>query len=237
MMLLLTLLNTNIRYEVEKVIIQCSFSALSIFLFPVEIFKSIPLYKQLYTVKPDQHLSNLKATTGSTLINCIFLVLVLIILAIVYLLVHKFCKGGRTETIKKYILKAYPRILMETFIFVMIASMLEFKHFNEDGSILSLFFTKLIFLLETMFICIVLRSWMNYSKVQEIDEDSCSSELYSGIITVSQQQNQANEPQRNAGVPFQIKMTRLYASIFLIRRLLMVFIFVIPSESYIGYKA
>ena len=79
---------------------------------------------------------------------------------------------------------------------------------------------------------------MYYSKVQEIDEDSCSSELYSGIITVSQQQNQVNEPQRNTEVPFQIKMARLCTSIFLIRRLLMVFIIVvIPSESYIGYKA
>ena len=86
MMLLLTLINSNAKYEVENLILDCSFSALSIFLFPVKMLKSAPLIKQLHSIEPDQHLLNLGATTGSTVVSCIFLLLLLMALAIVILL-------------------------------------------------------------------------------------------------------------------------------------------------------
>ena len=45
-------------------------------------------------------------------------------------------------------------------------------------------------------------------------------------------QNQGNDFDENAEVPYEIKMARLYTSVFLLRRLLMVLIFVFLSESY-----
>ena len=125
MMLLLSLINANVKPYVIDLIIQCSFSALSIFLFPVKIFRSFPLIKQLYTVEPDQHLMNLGVTTGSTILSCIFLISILFILVLVHLLALKLFQGQRSETLKRLIPKMYSRVFIETFIFVMIASMFE----------------------------------------------------------------------------------------------------------------
>ena len=49
-------------------------------------------------------------------------------------------------------------------------------------------------------------------------------------------QNQGNDFDENAEVPYEIKMARLYTSVFLLRRLLMVLIFVFISESYNSFK-
>ena len=240
MMLLLTLINGNAEYYAGKLILDCSFSAFSIFLFPVEMFKSFPLIRHLYTVEPDQHLLDLGVTTGSTVVSCIFLVLVLSTLVLVHLSALKLFQGQRSDTLKRLIPKMYSRVFIETFIFVMIASMFEIKNYNKNGSVISIIFTLLILLCEAMFILIVLLSWKRYSKVKEIDQDSYSSEFYVGIITVVKH-NQDNKPEdrvpeNNIKIPFHVKMARLYTSMFLMRRLLMVAIFVIPSESYDNYK-
>ena len=254
MMLLLTLINGNAEYYAGKLILDCSFSAFSIFLFPVEMFKSFPLIRHLYTVEPDQHLLDLGVTTGSTVVSCIFLVLVLSTLVLVHLSALKLFQGQRSDTLKRLIPKMYSRVFIETFIFVMIASMFEIKNYNKNGSSLSIIFTLLILLYEAMFMLIVLLSWKRYSKVKEIDQDSYSSEFYVGIITVSKQRNQDNdpkinniddesddeledeEPENDIEISFHVKMARLYTFVFLLRRLLMAFIIVIPSESIVNFK-
>ena len=142
----------------------------------------------------------------------------------------------KKETYKKHILKVYPRVMIETFIFVMIASMFEIKNHHEHGSNISMILTLLILICEAMFLSTVLASWVRYSKVRDIDQNSCSSEFYVGIMTVPQQHIQDDEPEDNAEVPYQVKMARLYTSVFLVRRLLMVLVIVIPSESYNSFK-
>ena len=166
MMLLLTLINGNAEYYAGKLILDCSFSAFSIFLFPVEMFKSFPLIRHLYTVEPDQHLLDLGVTTGSTVVSCIFLVLVLSTLVLVHLSALKLFQGQRSDTLKRLIPKMYSRVFIETFIFVMIASMFEIKNYNKNGSSLSIIFTLLILLYEAMFMLVVLLSWKRYSKVK-----------------------------------------------------------------------
>ena len=161
MILLLTLVDGYIPYYVEKLILQCSFSALSIFLFPVKILKSVPLLKTLYPLEPDQALVNLRVTTGSTILSCIFLLFLLLALIMIHLFILSVCKGSIGETLKKYIPKAYPRIFIETFIFVMIASMFEFKNFyeyDENGAKISIVFTCFVLFCEAMFLFLVLVS-------------------------------------------------------------------------------
>ena len=118
----------------------------------------------------------------------------------------------------------------------MIASMFEIKNHHQHGSNISMIFTLLILICEAMFLSTVLASWVKYSKVRDIDQNSCSSEFYVGIMTVPQQHIQDDEPEENVEVPYQVKMARLYTSVFLVRRLLMVLVIVIPSESYNSFK-
>ena len=161
MILLLTLVDGYIPYYVEKLILQCSFSALSIFLFPVKILKSVPLLKTLYPLEPDQALVNLRVTTGSTILSCIFLLFLLLTIIMIHLFILSVCKGNTCKTLKKYIPKAYPRIFIETFIFVMIASMFEFKNFyeyDENGAKISIVFTCFVLFCEAMFLFLVLVS-------------------------------------------------------------------------------
>ena len=84
MILLLTLIDGNVKFYVIDLIIECSFSALSIFLFPEKMLKSMPLIKQLYSIEPDQYLLDLGVTTGSTIVSCILLLIILIALAIIH---------------------------------------------------------------------------------------------------------------------------------------------------------
>ena len=161
MILLLSLVDRYIPYYVEQLILQCSFSALSLFLFPVKILKSVPLFKALYPLEPDQALVNLGVTTGSTILSCIFLLFLLLALIMIHLFILSVCKGNTCKTLKKYIPKAYPRIFIETFIFVMIASMFEFKNFyeyDENGAKISIVFTCFVLFCEAMFLFLVLVS-------------------------------------------------------------------------------
>ena len=201
LILLLPLVAISMSKNVKEFIASNAYAALAV--YPLSSAKSIPLFKDLSFDQPDEYLKILGWSSGSTLVNNIVLLMILIVLAIFHslscLLNHKLrSEEGRLSFTSSKVYRfltfaVYIRILIEIYMFTALMIFSEIKYFieyedengKENGNPTSLSLSCILLILFLFLLVLVFISWWKIKNKIEIESSWKTKELYQGIRVVS----------------------------------------------------
>ena len=201
LILLLPLVAISMSKNVKEFIASNAYAALAV--YPLSSAKSIPLFKDLSFDQPDEYLKILGWSSGSTLVNNIILLMILIVLAIFHslscLLNHKLrSEEGRLSFTSSKVYRfltfaVYIRTFIEIYMFTALMIFSEIKYFikyededgKENGNPTSLSLSCILLILFLFLLVLVFISWCKIKNKIEIESSWKAKELYQGIRAVS----------------------------------------------------
>ena len=187
--MLLPLISKFTPKQVEDMISYSGFPVLMLNTISKNTLLNASLIQNMTFDQSEPYLEKLDWESGSTIINNLALMLILVILAIFNLLVNTlYClTKSQNNCFQRFILKAYKfftfsvyiRIFYETFLFLALMSVYEISNFREsidengkkDRKYVSLIFSWIILNLLVLFIGLTLLSWVCNMNTLDVDQD------------------------------------------------------------------
>ena len=141
--LVFPLIVKSMNEKVQNFIASNAFSALSVYFVPFSLIESVPLIRDISFDQPNKYLRILGWPSGSTLVNNIVLLTILLVVAIFHFL---FCllycwtknKDNKCSSIVLKVYRfltftAYIRILIEVYMFTLLMLTFEIKNYIQNG--------------------------------------------------------------------------------------------------------
>ena len=204
LVLLLPLISRSMHGKVKNFIISNAFPTLYYYFLPATVIQSLPLIKDLTFDQPDDYLRKLGWQSGSTLVNNIVLVMILILLCLVHLLICLLqCVKNKSTKCNARVLKLnrfftftpYIRIFIQLYLFTTLMLASEIKYYIENGAEdptssenkqvrgnhTSLSISCVLFMLQLLFLFVAYISWIRNKDSPKIRDNCKTREFYNGI--------------------------------------------------------